>query len=150
MNAVSENSVALVLRLIQLWRVSKLALGKGLSDWLKTRPEGKPIVGSDPSPAAPITPGVGALLRGKNGEAEASPTPQSQVASRQIWPSIRWILWVADFVLIAFCALLTLSPRHPLGFLEVTLCFMAACLGATLAVIALLGPDFKWPKREDQ
>jgi hypothetical protein len=141
------NSVALSLRLLQFWRVSKSALGKGLADWLKNRPVGEPISGGDSTPPAPITPGVGVLLRGKNGDAEKTQAQFPEAPTKQFWPYIRWVLGATDLVLIGFCALLTLSRRHPLGFLEVTLCVVAIGLGAALAVIALLGSDLEGPKR---
>ena len=51
-------------------------------------------------------------------------------------------------LLIAFCMLLALSRRHPMGFLEAALCVLGICNGAALAIIAVLGPFFYWPKNQ--
>jgi hypothetical protein len=138
------NSVALEKGVLQFWRVSKLALGKGLPDWLKNQPEGNVVSGNDP--ATPVTPGVGALLRGKSRDAEQTQEVQTEGTTKNTRRWIRWVLWGADLTLIGFCALLTLSRRHPMGLLEVMLCLIAISLGTLLAVIAFLGPTFYWPK----
>jgi hypothetical protein len=138
------NSVALGKAVLHFWRVSKLALGKGLPDWLKNQPEGTAISGNDPAP--PVTPGIGALLRGKSKDAEEPQEVQTQYTTKNAWRWIRWVLWGADLVLIALCGVMTLSRRHQMGLLEGVLCLIAIILGTLLSLIAFLGPCFCWPK----
>lgn len=94
-----------------------------------------------PSVAAPVTPGVGRLLRGQH-EAETPARAELETASVPAHESttgfIRGLMIAADFLLIAMASALALKSKSSFGFVEILLCSVAIGLGAVLSCIAVL------------
>jgi hypothetical protein len=121
--------------------VSKPALGRGLGKLMK---EGHvPPTSSGSTNQAPVSPGMGVLLRGGNGK----PTAAERDGRGVHEPRFRWkrliqmSLLLADLVLLGLVGRLSLKSHGALGGTDLTFCVVALVLGAGLTCLA-----FAWDK----
>ncbi len=123
--------------------MAKTVLGKGLKALLKKSPE---VTESTPemlpfarneTPA--VTPGVGALLRGRpDNQAAMASGQQARPGWLAYWPWIRALLWGSDVLLVCLGATaLLLATKRP-SVLLIVLSALGFAAGAGLASLAVV------------
>lgn len=113
--------------------MAKTGLGRGLQNLMKEPPV-SPRTESPSDKPAQVTPGMAALLRGGNGEAEEPAKAQAAARNRKM---VQASLVVTDLLLIGLVARLAFISEGRFGFVEVCLCILALAIGAWLSCLAL-------------
>src|SRR5215831_7833241 len=113
--------------------MAKSALGRGLQHLMTERPASTGQ--AQPPEKLPVTPGMAALLRGKNGEAKEQGSdksqpcePESVAATTRKRNLIQASMFLADFFLLVLVARLAFVSRGHFGFFEVALCIIALAI----------------------
>ncbi len=117
---------------------SKPALGRGLGTLLQ-EPKVPPQPGADPRDPVPLTPGVGALMRGTGTKANLRPMPIGASPGKS--PFLRTLLKVsllaADVLLLGLVTWILLGSDQQPTITAILLCTLAILMGAWLAVLAV-------------
>jgi hypothetical protein len=108
--------------------MAKQSLGRDLGSLMGDKPK---------EGAAPVSAGVGSLLRGHKAPAPAAPKP--------VIP--RWYLFAGDILLVALALVTIYKSPHPLSWTRELFCAALVMLAAVLAVIAILTPEGKAGRR---
>jgi hypothetical protein len=122
--------------------MAKSALGRGLQHLMKERSASTGQ--AQPPEKPPVTPGMAALLRGKNGEAKEQGSDKSQPSDPENVSAatrkrnlIQASMFLADIFLLVLVARLAFVSHGHFGLFEVALCIIALAIGAWLSCLAL-------------
>jgi len=122
--------------------MSKPALGRGLGELMGGQKPASPaapapVPETEPGPEA-STPGLGALLRGK--QEMSNPFAQSSIPPKPpvTWLLLKWCFVVADVLMLVPTSFFVLTKKAPLTFLEGALCVITFAFAACLVCVALL------------